>query len=102
MATTATPTALFRGAAPTVSTTLYTVPASTNTVVTNIIISNTAAASATATITLDGINLVPTVAIAANSFITIDLKQVLATGKIVAGLASAATVTFNISGVQLT
>ena len=93
--------ALARIAAATSSTTLYTVPASTTTVVTNIVVTNSAATAATFTITLDGIDLFKTVAIAANSTAMMDLKQVLATTKIIAGFASAITVSFHISGVEI-
>ena len=93
--------ALARTAAATSSTTLYTVPASTTTVVTNIVVTNSAATAATFTITLDGVDLFKTVAIAANSTAMFDLKQVLATTKIIAGLASAITVSFHISGVEI-
>jgi len=93
--------ALFRGAAATSSTTLYTVPASTTTVVTNIVVTNTAATAATFTITLDGVDLFKDAAIAANSTAGFDIKQVLATTKIIAGLASATTVRFHISGVEI-
>ena len=93
--------ALARIAAATSSTTLYTVPASTTTVVTNIVVTNSAASAATFTITLDGVDLFKTVAIAANSTAMFDLKQVLATTKIIAGLASAVTVNFHISGVEI-
>ena len=93
--------ALARIAAATSSTTLYTVPASTTTVVTNIVVTNTAASSATFTLTLDGVALFTTVALAANSTAMFDLKQVLATTKIIAGLASATTVNFHISGVEI-
>ena len=93
--------ALARTAAATSSTTLYTVPSSTTTVVTNIVVANSAASAATFTITLDGIDLFKTVAIAANSTASIDLKQVLATTKIIAGFASATTVNFHISGVEV-
>lgn len=92
---------LARTAAAITSTTLYTVPASTTTVVTNIVITNTAATSATATITLDGVAILSSVTIAANSSSFIDLKQTLATTKIIAGLASATTVNFHISGVEI-
>ena len=92
---------LARTAAATSSATLYTVPASTTTIVTNIVIANTAASSATATITLDGVAILSGVNIAANSSSFIDLKQTLATTKIIAGFASATTVTFNISGVEI-
>jgi hypothetical protein len=93
--------ALFRGAASTSSATLYTVPASTTTVVTSIAVANSAASAATFTITLDAVDLLKDVAISANSTAMFDLSQVLATTKIIAGLASAVTVKFHISGVEI-
>ena len=93
--------ALARTAAATSSTTLYTVPSSTTTVVTNIVVTNSASTAATFTITLDAVDLFKDVAIAANSTAMFDLKQVLATTKIIAGLASATTVRFHISGVEV-
>ena len=93
--------ALARTAAATSSTTLYTVPASTTTVVTNIAICNNAASAATFTILLDDIELQKDTAIAANTTIYIDLQQVLATTKTIKGLASAVTVDFHISGVEI-
>ena len=93
--------ALARTAAATSSTTLYTVPASTTTVITNIVVTNSAATAATFTITLDAVDLFKDVALAANSTAMFDLKQVLATTKIIAGLASATTVRFHISGVEI-
>jgi len=92
---------LARTAASTSSTTLYTVPASTTTVITNIIVTNTASSSATFTLNLDGVALFTTVAIAANSTAFFDLKQVLATTKTITGVASATTVNFHISGVEI-
>jgi hypothetical protein len=70
-------------------------------VVTNIAVTNSAATAATFTITLDGVDLFKDAAIAANTTALIDLKQVLATTKIIAGLASAVTVKFQISGVEI-
>ena len=93
--------ALARTAAATSSTTLYTVPSSTTTVVTNIVVTNSASSAATFTITLDSVDLFKDAAIAANSTAMFDLKQVLATTKIIAGLASATTVRFHISGVEV-
>jgi len=93
--------ALARTAAATSSATLYTVPSSTTTVVSNIVVTNSAATAATFTITLDGVDLFKTVALAANSTAMFDLKQVLATTKIIAGFASAITVSFHISGVEI-
>jgi hypothetical protein len=93
---------LFRGAATTtVGTTLYTVPASTTTVVTNIAVVNTAASSATFDLALNGVKLATTQTIAASSTAYIDLKQVLVATNLIAGGASAITVNFHISGVEI-
>jgi hypothetical protein len=104
MATTA--KKLFRGAATlTTTTVLYTVPASTNTIVSNIAIVNTAASSATFTLGMGtaGANtsLHTTTTIAANSTIYIDLKQTLVATETITGGASAITVSFHISGVEI-
>lgn len=92
---------LARTAAATSSATLYTVPSSTTTVVTNIVVTNSAATAGTFTITLDGVDLFKTTAIAANTTAMFDMKQVLTTTKIIAGFASATTVNFHISGVEV-
>jgi hypothetical protein len=93
--------ALARGAFATSSATLYTVPASTTTVVTNIVVDNTAATAATFNILLDGVELLSAAAVDANSSVFFDLKQTLTTTKIIAGFASATTVKFHISGVEI-
>jgi hypothetical protein len=93
--------ALFRGAAATSSTTLYTVPSSTTTVVSNIVVTNTAATAATFTLLLDDVSIGTTVTVGALDSTVIDLKQVLATAKTIKGLASATTVNFHISGVEI-
>jgi hypothetical protein len=94
--------ALFRGAATTtVGTTLYTVPASTTAVITNIVVTNTAGTSATYTLALDGISIATTVVIGPLDSIVIDMRQVLAATKTITGGASATTVNFHISGVEI-
>lgn len=90
-----------RGAAALTNTTLYTVPAATTSVVTNVVVTNTAASAATFTLTLNGVDLFKTAAIAANSTAFIDLKQVLSATQLISGLASAITVNFHISGVEI-
>ena len=92
---------LFRGAASTTSVTLYTVPSATTTVVTNIAITNTATAGATFTLLLNDVELQKDSTIAANTTAYIDLKQVLDTTNTIKGLASATTVDFHISGVEI-
>jgi hypothetical protein len=93
--------ALARTAAATSSATLYTVPASTTTVITNIVVDNTAASAATFSILLDGVEILSSAAIDANASAFFDLKQVLATTKTITGFASATTVRFHISGVEI-
>lgn len=97
---TATPTLFYRGAAATSSATLYTVPSSTTSVLTDIVISNTSADQQYVTITVDGINLVPSVPISANAVINFQFKTVIATTKIIAGFATSTGVKFHISGVE--
>jgi hypothetical protein len=67
--------ALARAAAATSSATLYTVPASTTAVITNIAVTNTAGSAGTFSLLLDDVSLHTTTAIAANSTVYIDLKQ---------------------------
>lgn len=93
---------LFRGAATTTTTTtLYTVPSSTTTVVTNIVVTNTAGSAGTFTLALGGTNLATTVTVGAYDSTVIDLKQVLTATQTIQGGASATTVNFHISGVEI-
>ncbi len=92
---------LARTAAATSSTTLYTVPASTTTVVSNIAVTNTSGSAQTFTLALNSVALHTTTAIAANSTVYIDLKQVLTAAQTITGLASATSVNFHISGVEV-
>jgi hypothetical protein len=93
--------ALARGAFATSSATLYTVPGATTAVVTNIVIANTAGSAGTFTLSLDGVSMATTVSIPANSITTIDLKQVLGATKVIAGQASATSINYHISGVEI-
>jgi hypothetical protein len=97
---------LFRGAATTtVTTVLYTVPASTTTIVSNIAVTNTAATAATFTLGMgvaaSNTRIQEASSIPANSTIYIDLKQVLVATNTITGGASAVTVSFHISGVEI-
>lgn len=93
---------LFRGTVTTTTTaTLYTVPASTTAVITSILVSNTAASAATFTIYFNTVPVFVTSSIAANSTAVVDLKQVLTAGQLIQGGASATTVAFHISGVEI-
>jgi hypothetical protein len=92
---------LARTAAATSSTTLYTVPSATTAVVTNIVICNPTGSAVTASMTLNAIDLLGSVSIAANSSAFFDLKQVLDATQIIAGSASSTSVDFHISGVEI-
>ena len=93
--------ALARVAAATSSTTLYTVPSATTTVVTNIVICNPTASAVTASMTINAIDLLGAVSIAANSSAFFDLKQVIPATQVIAGSASSTSVDFHISGVEI-
>ena len=93
---------LFRGAATTnTNTTLYTVPAATTAVITNIVITNTAGSAGTFTLNLGGVNFATTVTVAAVDGTNIDMRQVLTAGQTITGGASATTINFHISGVEI-
>jgi len=93
---------LFRGAATTAtSTTLYTVPSATTTVVTNIVVVNTSNANRTFTFSLAGVKLAETVTVGAFDSAVLDIKQVLNATQTIQGGASATSVTFHIGGVEI-
>lgn len=91
----------FRGPASLTETTLYSVPASTSAVVTNIIITNTAVDAATVTIELNGVPIILNGEVQGNDAIVWDIKQVLSELDILTASASAVTVNFHISGVEI-
>lgn len=93
---------LFRGAATTsTGTTLYTVPSATTTVVTNIVVTNTAGSSGTFTLGFAGTNFATTVTVGAYDSTVIDLKQVLTATQTITGGASATSINFHIAGVEI-
>jgi hypothetical protein len=93
--------ALARTAAATSSTTLYTVPSATTTVVSNIVICNPTSSAVTASMTINAIDLLGSVSVAANSSAFFDLKQVIPATQVIAGSASSTSVDFHISGVEI-
>ena len=92
---------LARTAASKSSATLYTVPASTTTVITNILVTNTVVGDATFELLLDDVVIAKSVTVGGFDTTIIDLKQVLGATKTIKGLASAVTVNFHISGVEI-
>jgi hypothetical protein len=100
LATTATSAAVTQGSYGTYPV-LYTVPSSTNTVLTNIIITNTSSAIGTFSITAGGIVLASAVGINPNDSTVIDIKQVLTASQTIVGSASGPFISFHISGVEI-
>jgi hypothetical protein len=94
-----TPELFYRGSAATTSATLYTAP--TKAVLTDIVVSNTSNSQEYVTITVDGVNIVPTVPVSAKQVLNLQFKTVVPSGDIVAGYASSTDVKFHISGVEI-
>jgi hypothetical protein len=69
--------------------------------VTNIVVCNPTTAAITASMTINSIDLLGSVSIAANSVFSFDLKQVIPATQILAGSASSTSVDFHISGVEI-
>lgn len=93
---------LFRGAATTGSSTLYTVPAATTTLVSSIVVTNTSASIATYTILLNDVSIATSVTVPANDSALLEIKQVLSAGNTIKASASATTVNFHVSGLEIT
>jgi hypothetical protein len=92
---------LFRGAAETSSTTLYTTPSATTTLISSILVTNTAGSAATYDILLDDVAIANDVSVPANDSALLEIKQVIEAGQTVKALASATTVNFHISGLEI-
>ena len=93
---------LFRGAATTSSATLYTAPALTTTLVTSIVITNTSASAGTYNLLLNDVSLATLVPVPANDSVIVEPKQALNAGNTIKGLASATTINFHITGLEVT
>lgn len=93
---------LFRGAASTTSTTLYTVPAATTTYISSLLVANSASANATYNILLNDVSAGASVSVPGNDTALIELKQILNTGQTIKGFASSTSVNFHISGLEIT
>jgi len=92
---------LARTAATTTSTTLYTTPAGSTAVVTNIVICNPTTSVVNATVQLNDVDLLGDIIIGAKTTFAFDLKQVLPATETIKGFASSTSVDFHISGVEI-
>ena len=93
--------ALARGSFSGSNATFYTVPSATSTTVTNIIVCNTNATDESVTMLFDGIEVLSSTRILANSVITLDIKQTLAATKLITGSASTTGIRYHINGVEI-
>jgi hypothetical protein len=80
---------------------IYTVPASTTTIATNIVVTNKLASATTFTVCLDSVCIAYQQTLAANSTASFDLKQVLATTKTIMAAASSYAVNVQVSGMTV-
>lgn len=92
---------LFRGAASLTSTTLYTTPSATTTLISSILVTNTAGTAATYDILLNDVAIANDVDVPANDSALLEIKQVIEAGQTIKALASATTVNFHISGLEI-
>ena len=92
---------LARTAAATTNTTLYTVPSLTTTVVTDIVVTNTATSAANFTLSFNDVVFAQNVTVGATDSTIIQVKQPLSAAQTIKGLASATTVNFHIGGVEI-
>jgi hypothetical protein len=97
--------ALSRGAATTSASTVYTVPTTapvpTTTLVNNILVANTASVAATFTILFNDVAIAAASSVPGNDSIILDIKQILPEGNTIKTFASAVTVNFHISGLEI-
>ena len=75
-------------------------PASTISILTDIVISNTDSNQQNVTIAVDGVNLIPTVPVPSNSVVNFQFRTVIGAGKTITALAGSTNVTLHVSGVQ--
>jgi hypothetical protein len=83
--------------------TLYTVPASTTTIVKSLALCNTTAAAVTVTLKLNGVEIFAGKSIAANDTEFVSLDQIIGAAELIEGSASVASaIKYSISGKELT
>ncbi len=96
------PKKLYIGTPGTTSATLYTTPASTTTILKNVVLSNTTATAAVVTISVAGKNIVSGYTIQPNDTVVIDLSLVLSAADTITGVqATASAVNVFLSGVEV-
>jgi len=93
---------LYKGTLGTSSATLYTVPASTKTIIKEMVICNKTGTDATVTISFDGATIIGIKIVPKNDTYVVELHSIIEAGKIIAGLAGAASaIDVYISGIEV-
>lgn len=98
---TSTPKLLYRGAAATSSTSLYYVPTSTTTVLTDIVISNTDLNQQSVTILINSTILIPAVPIAAGAVVNFQFRTALNAADTIYAYATSTNINLHLSGVTI-
>ena len=94
-------TVLFRGAASTDSTTLYTVPADTKTLITTFVVTNTTSDPQTFNIKVAGVDIAGGSTVAGNDASIIEFKTLMSAADAIAADASSTDVTFHVTGLEI-
>lgn len=93
---------LGKGTLGTSSTTLYTVPASTKTILKEIILCNKTATDATVTVVIDGATVIGGKTVAKNDTYVIEFHSIIEAGITITGLAGTATsIDYYLSGIEV-
>ncbi|MFD7259314.1 hypothetical protein [Streptomyces sp. NPDC059874] len=93
--------AFSRGVAPTAQTTVYTVPAEGQAIVTNIVCTNTTSAAIGITVKLDSFSILSSVGVAPHGVVALDITQPIEAGDTIQVQASADNLVVHISGVEV-
>lgn len=93
---------MYRGTLGSSNATLYTVPSGKVAVVTSIVLCNKTSTDRTANVALDGVSILASIPVEANSTVSFDLKQALNAASTVTGYASVGSaIDLHVSGVVI-
>jgi len=93
---------IYRGSVGTSESTLFTVGASAQVVVTNILLTNTTSTAVTATVKFGDVEVLSGVSVSANGVLAIDIRQAMDSNETIKASASATGVRAHISGMEVT
>jgi LEA14-like dessication related protein len=94
--------ALARGQNITSSSTVYTVPSATTTLVNNVLVANLTTSAQTYNVAFNDVNIATGVTVPANDTSVLDIKQVLNATQTIKVFGSSASVAFHIAGLEIT